>query len=437
MNLTGGHLRQIGRRAHCPLMDDLADAINRHFPAYGIANRKLITWVLANAAEETGGFTTLEENLNYSEKGLIATFPYYRKRPGEAKADARKPRTIANKVYNDKNRARSHKLGNTAPDDGWLHRGSGLGQTTGKDNFREVQNATGIPCLEDPELLRQADAGTEAIAVFIKNRMSAFMARVRADDMAGFRRIWNGGSNGLDNILNHYLPRAERVLSVVRIDGRRMIPGPEDRMIRVDAGGLDDGETYITVESPRPMIALLQRELNERGYKCGAVDGLTGPATNAAARNWCEANELPPHPWEIPVSKLEASGPYRAAARAALTDGEVHERLVADGSRSLGQRARQAGAAALALGGAGSGVAGGGTPDAPGIDLTGQLGQVQTKVDMISGLWFQVQSMLAPLQGFLAEWWPWLLGAVAVYLFFEARQTRKLRIARFRAGDQA
>ena len=80
---------------------------------------------------ETGGFKYDTESLNYSVTGLKKTFSYYRSHPMEAWADGRSlihkadQETIANKVYWDNNRERSHWLGNKSWGDGWKFRGRG------------------------------------------------------------------------------------------------------------------------------------------------------------------------------------------------------------------------------------------------------------------------------------------------------------------------
>jgi putative chitinase len=87
---------------------------------------------LAQCAHESMGFARIEENLNYSEAGLLRTFPRYFKSEEEAKKYANNPELIANKLY-------ANRMGNCneASGDGWLHRGMGVLQITGADNQNE------------------------------------------------------------------------------------------------------------------------------------------------------------------------------------------------------------------------------------------------------------------------------------------------------------
>ena len=73
----------------------------------------------------------LQENLNYSAKGLNGTFRKYFATEDAAQPYARKPEMIANRVY-------SGRMGNgdEASGDGWKYRGRGIVQLTGKANYR-------------------------------------------------------------------------------------------------------------------------------------------------------------------------------------------------------------------------------------------------------------------------------------------------------------
>ncbi len=85
--------------------------------------------ILAEVHHETGGqMQPVSENLNYSAKRLtevwLSRFPTL----AAAAPYANNPQRLANKVYGG-------RLGNTGPDDGWIYRGRGLAQITGKTNY--------------------------------------------------------------------------------------------------------------------------------------------------------------------------------------------------------------------------------------------------------------------------------------------------------------
>lgn len=111
------------------------DGLSRLLDAFG-ARRDLFdprqqAYVLATAWHETGGqMQPVTENLNYSARGLLATFPH-RFCEDEVTNFAGQPEKIANRVY-------AGRMGNgdEASGDGWRFRGRGLVQITGRRNYR-------------------------------------------------------------------------------------------------------------------------------------------------------------------------------------------------------------------------------------------------------------------------------------------------------------
>jgi len=194
--------RGIARSRPTRLMADLATAINRHAPAYGIDSRMRMAAFLANACHETGGFARLTESLNYSVAGLKTTFGRHRISLAECERYGRKPgrpadqQSIANIVYGG---AWGRKnLGNTHPGDGWRFRGSGLMQTTGRANFQAVANA-GLPgVMVNPDLLRTPDDGTLAACIFWRSRRLNEPAD--RGDIDRVRRAINGGTLGMAEV---------------------------------------------------------------------------------------------------------------------------------------------------------------------------------------------------------------------------------------------
>lgn len=100
---------------------------------------------LGNAAHESTQLNVLRENLSYSARGLMATWP--KRFPTEAIAllFARQPQKLANYVY-------ANRLGNGPPEsnNGWNYRGGGIFQTTGKDNYALAEKALGVPLVNSP-----------------------------------------------------------------------------------------------------------------------------------------------------------------------------------------------------------------------------------------------------------------------------------------------
>lgn len=86
-----------------------------------------LAYILATAWGEAK-FRPQRENMRYSAKRIREVWP---NRP-EAVKFANQPRALANSVY-------GNRLGNRpGTEDGWLYRGGGVDQLTGRDNYRKM-----------------------------------------------------------------------------------------------------------------------------------------------------------------------------------------------------------------------------------------------------------------------------------------------------------
>lgn len=147
MILTAEQLKQI--LTHNPNAEDWVDPLNAVLNNAKINSVSRIAAFLAQTAHESLDYTRLSENLNYSAKGLQATWPS-RFDAATAAAYARQPEKIANKVY-------ALRLGNgdEKSGDGWKYRGRGIIQVTGKKNYGACSIAIygDSRLIENPELL--------------------------------------------------------------------------------------------------------------------------------------------------------------------------------------------------------------------------------------------------------------------------------------------
>ncbi len=142
---------------------------------------------LSQILHESGRLSTLEENLNYSEKRITEVWPKRFPTLESAQPYANNPKALANKTYGG-------RLGNTLPDDGWNFRGSGLIMVTGRENFTALANSLVLPFDLHPELLRTP--GKESLLVAFKwwegNVPDAIMG-----NPVKVRKAVNGGNIGL------------------------------------------------------------------------------------------------------------------------------------------------------------------------------------------------------------------------------------------------
>lgn len=147
---------------------------------------------VGNTYHETGGFIRFEENLNYSSRGLLGTFPKYFKTLADANECARNPQKIANIVYGG-------RMGNDTYNDGWKFRGRGALQTTGKNNYSLLGEFLGVNLLSDPSSVATTYAFESAIFYFQSNKLWKMCATVDDDSIRKVRKAVNGGTIGLED----------------------------------------------------------------------------------------------------------------------------------------------------------------------------------------------------------------------------------------------
>jgi len=168
-------------------------------PEYDIDTPKRVAAFMAQCGHESGGFTLMQENLNYSAKGLRGTFGKYFPNDEVAKLYERKPQMIANRVY-------ANRMGNgdEASGEGWYFRGRGIVQITGKNNYTKCSQSLfeSNVLVENPDLLLETEYAIHSACWF----WSAARLNELADigDMKTMTKRINGGYIGLEDRINHY-----------------------------------------------------------------------------------------------------------------------------------------------------------------------------------------------------------------------------------------
>jgi len=122
------------------------------FEKYEINTARRQAAFIGQCGHESASFKVLRENLNYSAKGLTATWPSRFPNIEHAMEFERKPERIANKVYGGR-----ADLGNTEDGDGWRFSGKGLIQLTGRNNFKNCGDALGVDLVANPNLLLEPE----------------------------------------------------------------------------------------------------------------------------------------------------------------------------------------------------------------------------------------------------------------------------------------
>ena len=168
-------------------------------PEYDIDTPKRVAAFMAQCGHESGGFTLMQENLNYSAKGLVGTFKKYFPTEAHAKPYERKPEMIANRVY-------ANRMGNgdEASGEGWYFRGRGIVQITGKNNYTKCSQSLfeSNVLVENPDLLLESEYAIHSACWF----WSAARLNELADigDMKTMTKRINGGYIGLEDRIHHY-----------------------------------------------------------------------------------------------------------------------------------------------------------------------------------------------------------------------------------------
>jgi putative chitinase len=163
------------------------------FEKYQIDTPKRQACFLGQIMHESGSFKFTKENLNYSAKALMATWPSRFPDMEIASQFERQPEKIANKVY-------SGRMGNTEDGDGAKYIGRGLIQVTGKENYTHCGEALGLDLVANPQLLEEPRyAALSAGWFWNKKGLNALADEGTSNSFEVMTKRINGGLLGLDD----------------------------------------------------------------------------------------------------------------------------------------------------------------------------------------------------------------------------------------------
>jgi putative chitinase len=177
--------------------NELYDALVNVLPRYEITTVERVAAFLAQCGHESADFTILQENLNYSAKGLSATWPKRFVSEAAAAPYNRNPEKIANKVYAD-------RMGNgpEGSGDGWKYRGRGAIQLTGHDNYKAFATDVGLSIDDAIVYVESLDGAVESAAWFWwRNNLNQWVDK---NDIVTLSKRINGGTLGLQERVDHY-----------------------------------------------------------------------------------------------------------------------------------------------------------------------------------------------------------------------------------------
>ena len=183
-----------------PYIEHWHNILAQLLPDYNINTAQRIAAFVAQCAHESGGFTTLKENLNYRAPTLRKIFSKYFVSDAMAQEYASKPdkqAAIANLVY-------ANRMGNGGPEtgDGYRYCGRGLIQLTGKDNYTWFAESIEISVEEAAQYLETFEGAAQSACWFWEtNNLNRF---ADTGDILNLTKKINGGTIGLEDRVKHY-----------------------------------------------------------------------------------------------------------------------------------------------------------------------------------------------------------------------------------------
>jgi putative chitinase len=265
-------------------VDEWFEALVEVMPKYGINTERRAAHFISQCAHESNNFRSLQENLNYSEKALNAVFGRYfgsASHKRNAAEYARNPEKIANYVYMDE--FRKYKMGNVNEGDGWLFRGRGLKQLTGRENYTRFGATVDMTAEEAAVYVATEKGAVESACWFWDaNKLNDI---ADTDDVVRMTKKINGGNIGLADRQQRYAKAMEVFGNPVSLSEDA---GDDDFDID-DIGVLRKGCRGEGVQMMQEALGIgadgifgpgTERKLKEWQASKGLVaDGIAGPAT--------------------------------------------------------------------------------------------------------------------------------------------------------------
>jgi len=185
--MTNDQLKAIG------LDEKWLEPLNETFEKYDISTPKRQACFLGQTMHESMNYKATKENLNYSAKALMATWPSRFPSLDVAMQYERQPEKIASKVY-------VGRMGNESPEDAAAYIGRGLIQTTGKENYKHCGDALGVDLIANPHLLEEPRyAALSAGWFWNKKGLNALADEGTKDSFEVMTKRINGGLLGIDD----------------------------------------------------------------------------------------------------------------------------------------------------------------------------------------------------------------------------------------------
>ena len=209
-----------------------APLLSKWCAEFEINTPRRIAVFLATLAEESGELRFVRENLNYSAERLMQVWPSRFETLDKARQYERNPAKLANYIYG---KVKAKELGNRPnSNDGWLFRGGGLGQATGRKMYAALTAALGeklgVDLVRNPERIEEPEiAVATACWIWTKQKNLNWIADstqpvtirfkgrpIKLPPFQAITRLWNGGETNLRSRMA-YLVKAYDALGVEKL----------------------------------------------------------------------------------------------------------------------------------------------------------------------------------------------------------------------------
>lgn len=177
----------------------------------GIKSKEHLAHFLGQVHLETGGFHFGRESMDYTPQALLKRFKgrITEKEAWKFGRTSNQPadqKNIANIVYGGEWGKKI--LGNTSPMDGWLYRGNGAIQLTGRHNHQEFANYIQLPTLmQNPDLVMQRYYFQSGVFFFNKRKLWRYCNEVTKEAVTKVSKAVNLGNPNHPKDPNHLTER--------------------------------------------------------------------------------------------------------------------------------------------------------------------------------------------------------------------------------------
>jgi putative chitinase len=196
-SVSSGNFKLENLRGQIP--DSVIAQIPETAAKFNITNVLRLAHFLAQCGHESGGFKDVYENLNYSAERLKVIFPKFF--PGNlSESYANNPIKIASRVYASKN-----GNGDEASGEGYIFRGRGYIQLTGKNNYSGFSKYIGEDTVANPDLVANKYPLASAAFYFDSNKIWPICDRGdSAEVVTAVTKPINKGLVGLSDRIKHF-----------------------------------------------------------------------------------------------------------------------------------------------------------------------------------------------------------------------------------------